>query len=90
MEKDRNLPSPIAEDDDEEVRGSDVGSGGGDDDDDVGEMEDSISLMRHQVRTSRFLRYPVPGGAATCSERSESFVKCFLRVPISQGCWAVL
>ena len=52
MEKERSLPSPIAEDDDEEARGSDADVGFGDDDV-VGEQEDSVVHVRQQERTIR-------------------------------------
>ena len=53
MEKERNLPSPIAEDTDEDVRES-SGSGGGNNDDNGGEHEDSTPLMRQQVRSCSY------------------------------------
>ena len=52
MDKERNLPSPIAEDDDEEVGESDdAGSEG----EVAGEHEDSTPIMRPQERTMQFV-----------------------------------
>ena len=53
MDKERNLPSPIAEDDDEEVGESDVGSSG--EQDVGGEQEDSAPFMGPQERTMQFV-----------------------------------
>ena len=52
MEKERNLPSPIAEDDNEQGLESDADVGIGDDDV-VGEQEDLVTHVQQQERTIR-------------------------------------